>query len=87
MLTNDEATWTISDQFYIGDTFMVAPVLEQGTTHRRVYFPLGANYKVASSPVSAASVCPDGVCTGGSSLDFNVPLYRVLYFSIIAVDE
>lgn len=40
----DPQTFPISDQYMIGDTFLVAPVLEQGARVRSVYFPEGTWY-------------------------------------------
>ncbi|KAL4227386.1 hypothetical protein ACF0H5_012828 [Mactra antiquata] len=37
----DANTWTVSDQFLIGDTLMVAPVLCHGDRSRKIYFPVG----------------------------------------------
>ena len=79
---NDEQTWTISDQFYIGDRYMVAPILKPGQYSRTVYFPLGSNYSVElNSGLSPVSPC--NICVGGTSVVFNVTLYQVLYFRIV----
>ena len=37
----DEATYTISDQFLLGERFLVAPVLTKGAASRDVYLPEG----------------------------------------------
>ena len=81
--SNDERTWTIADQFFIGGEYMVAPMLTMGQENREVYFPLGFNYSVVNSSISAVSVCPENVCFGGSTVSFNVALYEVLYFQIL----
>ncbi|KPK16309.1 MAG: hypothetical protein AMJ62_06350 [Myxococcales bacterium SG8_38] len=43
---DDRETWDLSDQFMIGDSLLVAPVLEEGATSRSVYFPAGTWYNV-----------------------------------------
>jgi alpha-glucosidase len=45
---DDQETWNISDQFMIGEKFLVAPVVEQGATTRRMYFPEGTWFDVWS---------------------------------------
>lgn len=80
--SNDSKTWTISDQFFIDDEYMVAPVLCP-CTQREVYFPLGFNYSVPQSPVSPATVCKNNVCQGGFHHSFNVSLYQVLFFRVL----
>ena len=37
----DEATFTITDQFALGDDFIVAPVVERGATTRDIYLTQG----------------------------------------------
>ena len=44
----DTNTYAISDQYMIGDTFLVAPVVEQGAVTRSVYFPPGTWFSVWS---------------------------------------
>lgn len=43
---DDENTYNLNDQFMIGDSIMVAPVLEQGKTKRMVYLPKGTWYNI-----------------------------------------
>ncbi|MCL5972582.1 MAG: glycoside hydrolase family 31 protein, partial [Firmicutes bacterium] len=37
----DRETWDIDDQFLVGSSLMVAPIIRPGTYERRVYFPPG----------------------------------------------
>jgi len=43
---DDRETWNISDQFMVGESLLVAPVVEQGATTRSVYFPAGTWFNV-----------------------------------------
>lgn len=43
---DDTETWDISDQFMLGDSLLVAPVLEEGASTRSVYFPAGTWFNV-----------------------------------------
>lgn len=80
--TNDDKTWTISDQFFIGDEYMIAPVLHENQNQHTVYFPLGAKYSVVNFTLSAQSVQPSNIYIGGSTYTFNVSLYEILFFSV-----
>lgn len=41
---SDEHTFNLSDQFMIGDSVLIAPILKPSTTHRAVYLPVGQWY-------------------------------------------
>ncbi|MDN3954898.1 TIM-barrel domain-containing protein [Sporolactobacillus laevolacticus] len=41
---NDGNTYNINDQFMLGNNIMVAPVVSEGKTSRKVYLPEGANW-------------------------------------------
>jgi alpha-glucosidase len=43
---DDTETWDLSDQFMIGDSLLVAPVVAEGATTKSVYFPEGSWYDV-----------------------------------------
>jgi alpha-glucosidase len=43
---DDTETWDVSDQYMIGDSLLVAPVLEEGASTRSVYFPAGTWFDV-----------------------------------------
>ena len=40
----DEQAATVVDQYMFGPAFLVAPILDQGTTSRRVYLPAGTDW-------------------------------------------
>jgi len=42
----DPATWDLSDQYMLGDSLLVAPVLTKGAIGRTVYFPAGKWFNV-----------------------------------------
>lgn len=43
---NDPDTWNLSDQFMLGDSLLVAPVLTEGAVSRVMYFPAGKWFDV-----------------------------------------
>lgn len=79
----DSATWNISDQFFIGDSYMVAPILEIGRRNRTVYFPRGAKYCLTPD-LSSDSPCPSTrIYDGGTRTSFNATIYEILWFKIV----
>lgn len=45
---DDRASWDVDDQYYFGPDLLVAPVLEEGGTGRRVYLPPGGWHELAT---------------------------------------
>jgi sulfoquinovosidase len=41
---NDEKAWSVGDQFMIGGSMLVAPIVKKGTTKRDVYLPAEAKW-------------------------------------------
>lgn len=39
--TEDEQSYICDDQYYLGDNFLVAPIIEENKKNRNVYFPAG----------------------------------------------
>ncbi|XP_061577442.1 SITS-binding protein [Cololabis saira] len=70
---NDPMTFTIDDQFLIGDEVLVAPVLEKGAVQRDIYLPDGGFQWEDSQNAK--------VFDGGTFLqDYPVPLEEVAVF-------
>lgn len=42
---DDEPSWSIADQFLLGPSILVAPVLEAGARERSLYLPAGARWR------------------------------------------
>jgi len=83
---DDLRTLNISDQYYIGDDLMVAPMLDITRNRRMVYFPKGSSYILATSMsdlVPRSNNCPNNLCTGGTLSEFTVNLYEVLFFHLV----
>ena len=75
----DAKTVNITDQFLIGDSLMVAPVLESGVVQKMVYFPTDTEWVVVQ-PVGERSKCDQSYCSSGRTVTFRVNLEQVLYF-------
>jgi alpha-D-xyloside xylohydrolase len=68
----DASSYTVEDQFMFGPDVLVAPVLEQGATQRRVYLPAGADWDDAWNGQKI---------TGGQWITADAPLDKIpLYF-------
>ncbi|XP_046557782.1 myogenesis-regulating glycosidase-like [Haliotis rubra] len=70
----DEAALTVDDQFLLGDDVLVAPVMEQGATMRRIYLPAGRWRDELKGQTQ----------DGGKWIDYPVTLRDLPYFTKIA---
>jgi alpha-glucosidase len=66
----DAAWWKIEDQFMLGDTLLVAPILHKGDTQRDVRLPAGSWYDFWSNER----------LDGGKSITVDAPLDRLPLF-------
>jgi len=64
----DEASWTVEDQFMFGPDVLVAPVLYEGACSREVYLPAGTTWTDAWT---------EQVLDGGQRLTADAPLDRI----------
>ena len=67
----DVATWDMQDEYMFGSDYLVAPVVEQHTLSREVYFPKGASWEHHKT---------GKVYQGGSSNTVLVPLDELAMF-------
>ncbi|MBC9035161.1 glycoside hydrolase family 31 protein [Sphingomonas sp. JC676] len=67
----DAEAATIGDQYMFGPAFLVAPILDQGVTHRRVYLPAGCDWYDWYSNEKHA---------GGQWIDAAAPIERMPLF-------
>ncbi|MBC7227570.1 MAG: glycoside hydrolase family 31 protein [Thermoflexales bacterium] len=67
---DDPTTHTLDDEFLCGDALLVAPVLEEGATRRRVYLPAGRWYDFWT----------DDVLEGPGWIEAEAPLERIPVF-------
>jgi len=61
----DESSYGINDQYFLGPKYLVAPVTVQNATSRSVYFPKGASWK---------NIFTNDVVTGGQRITVDAPL-------------
>lgn len=66
----DEIAQSISDQFMLGDTILVAPVIVEKAVFRDVYLPAGT-WKDGNS---------DTIYTGRQTITYPAPLNTLPYF-------
>lgn len=70
---NDEICWNIDDQYMFGSKYLVAPVMYQGMTERKVYLPQG----------SWKSIHDGKIYNGRQSINANAPLDIIPVFEKI----
>jgi alpha-glucosidase len=63
----DSATYCVEDEFLLGDSLLVAPVLEEGATRRSVYLPAGRWYDFWTSQAH----------DGPATIDASAPLEQI----------
>ncbi|MBE9167442.1 glycoside hydrolase family 31 protein [Pleurocapsales cyanobacterium LEGE 06147] len=63
----DQKLWDIDDAFFLGDAFLVCPILEEGARQREVIVPQGHWYGFWN----------DTVIEGGKKLTFDAPLKQI----------
>jgi len=68
---NDAQAATVGDQYMLGSAMLVAPVLEQGATRRRVYLPAGSDWY---------DWWTNEKHTGGTWIDADAPIQRIPLF-------
>ncbi|MDR2932422.1 MAG: glycoside hydrolase family 31 protein [Oscillospiraceae bacterium] len=67
----EEEAWRIEDQFMFGPSVLVAPILHAGVTQRRVYLPLGTQWREYET---------GQVYNGGEWIDVQAPLDSIPVF-------
>ncbi|MBI4749218.1 MAG: DUF4968 domain-containing protein [Acidobacteria bacterium] len=68
---HDQNTYLIDDQYLIGSDLLVAPVVKQGATKRRVYFPAGTDWIDWWTGIRM---------TGGNWVEVEAPIERLPLF-------
>lgn len=78
----DETSLTIDSEYIVGDTYLVAPVLDPVAVHKglhKVYFPPGGKWKKEFGDTQDII----DTSTGGKWITFNVKLEDLPYFSFV----
>jgi len=68
----DAATWDINDQYLLGDSLLVAPVVEASARSRSVYLPAGTTWRCLRS---------GQVFEGGQRIEVDAPLADIPVFA------
>lgn len=79
---HDSATWSIQEQFLIGDKLMVAPVLRAGRQSVDVYFPIDDLAKVSEQSCWYDLLTMEKICVSGNNrrLTIAAPLDKIPVF-------
>ena len=79
----DSPSFEISDQFVVGDRYMIAPILDQGQTERDIYFPGSADVVWKDKMKEDCDVTGDDSCfvRGGSWIkNYQVSLSEISWW-------
>lgn len=72
MFPEDQKSWEVDDEYLFGDKVLVAPVLHEGETSRRVYLPQGKLWQ---------NVWTGETVEGGSYVEVETPLNQIPLFT------
>jgi len=78
----DKLTVGVDDQYMLGPELLVAPVTEQGSTGRSVYFPAGAIWE---NYFNTTDIVVGGVRKVVSAPIETIPVYRRVHTSILSI--
>lgn len=67
----DEECWAVEDEFFLGDSLLVCPVLYEKKRSRTVYLPAGSSW---------VSIHDGKRYEGGQTLEFDAPIERIPVF-------
>lgn len=68
---NDRATYDVENQFFWGDSLMIIPIVEQGTTETNAYLPAGIWYDYIKQTIISSST------KQGKRMKMNIPIDRI----------
>ncbi|MGY5339246.1 hypothetical protein [Levilactobacillus spicheri] len=69
--SQDEAAWSVEDEFLFGDSILVAPVLHEKSAQRDVYLPAGNSWVDAMT----GAVLPGGQTISAQTPINEIPVY------------